>query len=321
MKRTNTLVYAAFFGCCGLLSLSPLALSLDAHNSLSAKTNTAWAAPTKKKGKKASAKKASAKKPSAKAGSKDAVRKPPRIADLEAIKARLLSDDHDEARTAIDDLITLNKPVVIPALSEMLRAGRPNTLTDHALKALGLLAHNNAYAVLEEFTHHRRANARLLAYKALKKLSHKKVNGVLEQGLSDSSRQIRALCALELGKRGHKASADKLFIAFERGVVEAAISIGKLADQKMIDRFGERLGKSPLPVMLSGYDPYLRRRDVKEKSKLKIVEALNEFPSPQVRGFLERYRQSIPAGRKNDLTKALDKAIKRMPKKKKAGGK
>lgn len=221
----------------------------------------------------------------------------PTIADLDEIVPRLRSTNPDEVREAIDLLSVIDRREVIPPLAELLRSGQPDAITDRALEALRGLADPASIDVLTEFTRHRRAGARRRAYAALAAIEDRRVATVLEQGLRDSDRSVRAACALALGTIGARGSLDTLFVAFERGVVEAAVAIGKLGNDGSVERFTGHLGQQPLSVMLSGYEQYLRRNDISDQTKIAIVNRLGEVSGRAVREFLTQYLATMPAAR------------------------
>ncbi len=218
----------------------------------------------------------------------------PTVRDVDDIAARLASPNPDEVREAIDLLSVIDDPSVVPHLAELLRSGRMDEVTDHALTALRGLAHASAIDVLVEFTHHRRARARRLAYQALAAIDDRRIPSLLEQGLRDSDRNVRATAARALGEIGARQSVDTLFLAFDRGVVEAAGAIGKLGNGGSLERFNGHLGNAPLSVMLSGYREYLRRDDIADGVKVDIIHRLGEVSGPMVRAFLQRYLDTLP---------------------------
>lgn len=240
----------------------------------------------------------------------------PTVRDVDTIAARLGSNNEDEVREAIDLLSVIDHPSVIPHLAALLRSGRSDEVTDRALTALAGLAHPSAIDVLVEFTHHRRARARRLAYQALAAIQDPRIPSLLEQGLRDSDRNVRASAARSLGEIGARQSVDTLFVAFDRGVVEAAIAIGKLGDRQSLTRFNEHLGRMPLSVMLSGYNEYLRRNDIPDEVKVDVVGRLGEVSGPMVRGFLQRYLDTFPtrgaAARSRVRTVVID-TLRRIP--------
>ena len=231
--------------------------------------------------------------------------RPPRLADLARIAARLHSKDPDEVREAIDLLSVIDHPRIVPYLADLLRSGQPDPITDRALEALGGLAHPSAIEVLEAFSRHRRVGARLRAYRALAAIEDERVVPLVERGLRDPDRTVRAAAAVALGEMGARRSLDVLFRAFDAGVVEAAEAIGKLGDTKAIERFHQYLGRRPLAVMLSGYEGFLLRRDVPIDAKKDIVNRLGEVSGPMVRSFLERILDRLPPTRPRKPGEAL----------------
>ncbi len=222
----------------------------------------------------------------------------PTVRDVASIAARLDSSNTDDVREAIDLLSVIDHPSVVPHLAALLRSGRSDEVTDRALQALRGLAHPSAIDVLTEFTHHRRARARRLAYLALASIEDRRIPGLIERGLSDSDRSVRATCARSLGEIGARRSVDTLFVAFARGVVEAAIAIGKLGNRGAVARFDEHLGHMPLSVMLSGYGEFVRRSDIPDEVKIAIIGRLGDISGDMVRVFMQRYLDTFSTGRR-----------------------
>ena len=102
----------------------------------------------------------------------------------------------------------------------------------------------------------------------------------------------------------------------ERGVVEAAISIGKLGNAGSVERFTEYLGEAPLSVMLSGYREYLGRDDIPDDAKVDILGRLGEVSGPMVRQFLQRYLDTFPTrGRRSRgrVREVVVETLRRIP--------
>ena len=237
----------------------------------------------------------------------------PTLADLATIVPKLESANSDEVREAIDLLTVIDRPEVVPPLAALLRSGQPDAITDRAIEALGALGQASAIDVLVEFTHHRRDGARRRAYESLAAVHDPRVPRLLEQGLRDSDRNVRGAAALALGDIGARGSVDTLFIAFDRGVIEAAISIGKLGDRAAVNKFSESVGRRPLSVMLSGFEQFVRRRDVTDEVKLEIVQRLGEVAGPLVKSFLRQYLGTFSARDRSALKRAVEENIRRIP--------
>jgi len=240
----------------------------------------------------------------------------PTVRDVATIAARLESGTTDEVREAIDLLSVIDHASVVPHLATLLRSGRSDEVTDRALQALRGLAHPSGIDVLTEFTRHRRPRARRLAYQALSSIEDRRIPALLERGLSDSDRSVRALCARTLGDIGASGSVDTLFVAFDRGVVEAAISIGKLGDSAAITRFNEHLGNMPLSVMLSGYSQFVRRNDISDDVKIQILGRLGDISGDMVRVFMQRYLDTFSSSRRasrNRVRQVVLDTLRRIP--------
>jgi HEAT repeat protein len=237
----------------------------------------------------------------------------PTLADLDTIVPKLSSENPAEVREAIDLLSVIDRPEVVPHLANLLRSGQPDPVTDRALEALGGLAHPNAIEILSAFTHHRRPGARRRAYEGLAAIRDRRIPDLLERGLSDSDRNVRASSALALGEIGARDSLDILFRAFERGVVEAAIAIGKLGNRRAVARFDEHLGDRPLAIMLSGYHEFLRRRDIPSEVKTDVIARLGEVSGPMVRRFLQEYLGTFPERGRNALRDHVEETLRRIP--------
>lgn len=240
----------------------------------------------------------------------------PTVRDVDRIAEQLSSGDAVQVREAIDLLSVIDHPSVIPHLAELLRSGRSDEVTDRALQALRGLAHPSAIDVLTEFTRHRRARARRLAYQGLAAIEDRRVADLVAHGLSDSDRSVRGTCARALGEMGAGGTVDTLFLAFDRGVVEAAISIGKLGNRASVARFTEHLGEAPLSVMLSGYGEYVRRDDIPDAVKIDIIGRLGEISGPMVRVFLQRYLDTFGTGRaaqRDRVRQTVLETLRRIP--------
>lgn len=235
------------------------------------------------------------------------------VRDLPTVLPALHSTSPDEVRAAIDQLIVIDAPECVAPLTELLRSGQPDAVTDRALDAMRSLANPSSIEVLTEFTHHRRTGARRRAYRALAAIEDRRIADLLEAGLRDSDREVRASCALALGTTGSRASVEILFRAFDRGVIEAATAIGQVGAQSTIERFTEHLGHAPLSVMLAGYDQYLRRTDISDETKIDVVNRLGEIAGRQVREFLSSYLGTFSERDRGRLRQTVFEVLSRIP--------
>lgn len=229
---------------------------------------------------------------------------------------RLQTHDQTELLLLLDELAPgVDTERNVKAVAELLRAGQPDVVTDHALDALARLGSREAREVLIAFTRHRRPQARRRAYTALAQLKDGRdasVLSVLTQGLRDSAPEVRGNAARWLGELRVREAASDLQRALELGVTEAAGALGKVGDAASVDRYTTLLGKLPLPVMLSGYANYLERSDLPEATKLHIIAVLEDVSGSQVKDFLsERHKTPVKNGTPK-LQQAIDSSLTRV---------
>lgn len=203
------------------------------------------------------------------------------------LASRLATHDQTELLIALDELhANVESDRNSRAVADLLRAGQPDVVTDHALDALGRLKSREARAVLATFCRHRRADARVRAYTALAHLRDPRDLPIISEGLRDSAAPVRSQVAVLLGELQAKEAVSDLLRALELGVHTAAAAIGKLGDAASVQRFSQGLGRLPLPVMLEGYAQYLERADIPESVKLEIVASLEQVSGATVKAFL-----------------------------------
>jgi len=216
--------------------------------------------------------------------------------------------DEAAAHRAIDALSRTRRSESVRRLTAFLRSGQRDALTDHALRALGVIASPEVIEVLVEFTGHRRADARKEAYLALAAIDDPRVPALLANGLRDGDARVRSASALALGEIDGGQALEELFVAFELGVAEAAVAIGRLVDDDGAERFGSFLGKKNLAVMLWGYEQLLNRDDIAERTKLAAVAALGELASQVFsETAAESDHEGSPAGGVTTKRKSLEK--------------
>ncbi len=232
---------------------------------------------------------------------------------VEKVATKLTTTDEKALFAAIDALGSSCNPLAVTKLAELIREGPRDAVTDYVLETLGKTGSSKAVEVLKEFTNHRRANARRLAYRALAAIRSPHTTDLLSQGLRDAHPEVRATTALLLGEIGSSQQLEMLFWAFSRGVSEAAVAIGQIGDAASVERFTQFLEKKPLPIMLSGYEQFLLREDIAEAVKLKIVTVLGEVSGPLVREFLLRILSREKREGPSALVRSIRATIRRIP--------
>lgn len=239
--------------------------------------------------------------------------RPQETLNLREATEALHSNDVDRVIQGIDSLTVIGGPQVVPPLVELLRSGPPDRITDYTVEKLGIIGQPAAIEELSNLLRHRRSSVRQASVQALAQIRDDRVRPLIESALHDSDSSVRGQAAGALGEIGAHQSVELLFHAFERGVPEAAESIGRLGEPNSAvsadaahDREDPRttthhhtlaqwLGRAPLSVVLRGFEQYLNRRDVPANIKEQIIVRLEQQASAQVRDFLQRWVSSLPA--------------------------
>jgi len=226
---------------------------------------------------------------------------------------RLQTHDQTELLLVLDELApSPDADRNARAVAELLRAGQPDVVTDHALDALARLGSREAREVLVTFTRHRRRDARRRAYTALAQLKDARDAGLIAQGLRDSASEVRNNAARWLGELRVREAAPDLQRALEQGVTDAAAALGRVGDAASVQRYDSLVGKLPLPVMLKGYANYLERAELPEATKLHIVAVLEDVSGTQVKEFLAERLKSPPKYSTPRLQQALESTLSRV---------
>jgi HEAT repeat protein len=174
----------------------------------------------------------------------------------------------------------------VEPLAARIRAGLPADLLEAALVTLTALSQPNAGPVLFELTAHRRPQIRLRAVEAITATRPAGAEQALVAALSDSDPAVRSAAATGLGEIGAKGALEKLFLALDRGNLEASGAIGKAIAPSDVGRLVGYLGKVPLAQLGPALAQVFQRSDVTEKAKLEIVARLEEVGTAEVKGYL-----------------------------------
>ncbi len=223
---------------------------------------------------------------------------------------KLKSPNPEEVMYAVQILAASGAKEAIGPLTDLLRSGPRNDVTNGIIQALGSISSKSSIELLIEYLGHRRPDARVAAIYALENYKDKRVTKALEDAMRDSDSQVRSTAALSLGKRGNITSVPVLFQAFDRGVHDAAISIGQLGKPEHVKHLADYLGKADVKVLLPGFDEFLRRADFPKKAKLEILNQLFELAGPDVRRFAVAYKASFPPGTDEDENELYKKVCR-----------
>ena len=213
---------------------------------------------------------------------------------------KLRSPNPEEVLTSVQLLAASGSKDAVGPLTDLLRTGPRNDITNSILQALGSLGQRASVPILIEYLDHRRSDARVAALFALENFNDQKIIAAIESRLRDSDAEVRNTAALLLGKHGSAASVPILFQAFDRGVRDAVVAIGQVGSAEDAARLTQYLGKMDVAALLPGFEQFLARPNLPEKAKLAILEQLFELAGPDVRRFAVAYKATFPPGTEED---------------------
>lgn len=231
------------------------------------------------------------------------------------------------AQSAATRAASAAPPKTTPALIAGIRAGQPDAVTDQALETLAKAPRREALELLAELTQHRRAGARLRAYRAIAALQaqsaaaqgavsgRSKLAALLARGLDDSDATVRGACASALGEHGVGLDGDaiaKLLRALARGVPEAGHTVGSVAPEAALANVHEQLAGLPMQTRLDTYEALLKRDAISERAKLDVIARIGEIASPLAKQFLMRLIAERGFAKRPALQNAATETAKRI---------
>jgi hypothetical protein len=229
------------------------------------------------------------------------------------VLARLKSGDPARIQSALDDVRMAGKggAPAVPAIVGLLEQGLSLPLTQAAIDTLGDTESQAASTILALYARHRALPVRKAAVQALAKTRGPAAVKALRAALSDPEPAIRGLSASSLGGlKAHDTLGD-LFRAIDRGVPEAAVSIGELCVGEECSRLTGKLGALPFEVVTSGLDQVLFRppSEVDDELKVKIIERVRDVGTGPCNRFLKEVQGRLRAGVSPKVKQAVDAAV------------
>jgi len=198
------------------------------------------------------------------------------------------------------------------AIGERVRYGMPMNLLLAALDSLRAMADPAAGDTLAMLSRHRRSEIRLRAVQALVACRPDGASQVLEVRVADSDPVVRAAAASGLGQIGAPDVEETLFLALDRGVLEAAIAIGQVTDADGVMRLVEYVGRVPFTTITPALTEALVRRDIPMATKASVINRLEELGTAEVESYLRELAQSLTGARDAALRRNIEATIRRL---------
>ncbi len=184
------------------------------------------------------------------------------------------------------------------AIGTMLLRGVPPRVAAAGLDALSVLGHADGSAAVIHFLRHRRASLRRHAIAAAQAIHSPELVQALAGLLGDSDEDVRVDAATALGEVGHAAEAAPLFAAFERDLAnasgpeggrlthESARAIARIGTADDVTRLLTFLRRAAFRSMSDAMRIALGRREIPDPVKLRVVAAVGDLATHEVREFL-----------------------------------
>ncbi len=184
------------------------------------------------------------------------------------------------------------------AISRLLVNGIPPRAAAAGLDALGVLGRPEGAGAVLRFLEHRRASLRRHAVAAAQAIHSPELVAALASKLRDSDQRVRTEAAAALAEVGGAREVPISFAAFERDVDamngaagspfahELAKLIARVGTAEHVTRLLTFLRRAPFATMSDALTIAVRRRDIPDALKVRIVNDVGNLATPGVRGFL-----------------------------------
>lgn len=186
-------------------------------------------------------------------------------------------------------------------IASALLAGVEPHVAAAGLETLGVLARPESADAILRYLDHRRVSLRRRALIAAARLHTPAMLRAIEARLGDSDAEVRAEAARTLADVGDATSVRALWAAFEREagtglgsegsalMNESARALGARGTDQDVDRLLTFLRRVPFGALTRAFEGALRRADVTNPVKVRVVQAIAGIATPQAREMLTRY--------------------------------
>ena len=230
-------------------------------------------------------------------------------AELAALD-KALKGDEDSVVGALQSIDDGDKVAAAPLISKLLARGGTEKVLEAALKTAQKLKAESLSTAIAPYTRHRSEEVRRQATRALLKTKGPIAVTTLEQALRSPDAVVRGTAASGLGELHAHAALPELFLAFDKGVPEAAAALGQLCVGAECDQFIGRTGRVGFDIMQTGFDQILFRppSEVSDDAKIKLVGKLRELGTDEVGKYLSDVAERWPKDGSKRVKQVIDSA-------------
>lgn len=185
-------------------------------------------------------------------------------------------------------------------ISSALLAGVEPHVAAAGLDTLGVLARPESADAILRYLDHRRASLRRRALIAAARLHTPAMLRAIDARLGDADPEVRAEAARTLTDVADPTSVRSLWAAFERDagsglgsegstlLQESARALGARGSAQDVDRLLTFLRRVPFGALTRAFEASLRRADLPDPVKVRVVQAIAGIATPQARELLTR---------------------------------
>lgn len=208
-------------------------------------------------------------------------------------------------------------------ISSALLAGVEPHVAAAGLDTLSVLARPESADAILRFLDHRRVSLRRRALIAAARLHTPAMLRAIDARLGDSDAEVRAEAARALADVADVTSVRALWAAFEHDansglgaegsalLQASALAIGTRGSEQDLDRLLTFLRRVPFGALTPAYAAALRRTDLPNPLKVRVVQAIAGIATPQARELLTHFADEH-RGRPTPVIEAARSAISRI---------
>ncbi len=233
--------------------------------------------------------------------------------ELAKLDAELRSGEPERVAAALAPLTERPAAWVkaAPIVEQWLAEGAPVAQVRLGIAALGALRQPSSSGVLARYARFRQLVVREEAVTALGKTGGSVAAEALRLALRSKDDTVRRRAATALGEAGVVEAAPELLLALDRGVEEAAPSLGLLCAAETCPQLVERVGKLPFPTVSRGLEALFGRSAAPAAPAvlLQAVSAVVELKTQAAKALLERLLEVFPKAGDAKVRAALTQGV------------